>query len=53
MLPGILVFSKIVRITEGNMQAQIAERVLTTTKQNVSLHANNCFKEGEEKMVFF
>lgn len=27
-------------------QAQIAE-LFDTTKQNVSLHANNCFKEGE------
>lgn len=27
-------------------QAQMAE-LFDTTKQNVSLHANNCFKEGE------
>lgn len=27
-------------------QAQMAE-LFNTTKQNVSLHANNCFKEGE------
>ena len=27
-------------------QAQMAE-LFSTTKQNVSLHANNCFKEGE------
>ena len=27
-------------------QAQMAE-LFETTKQNISLHANNCFKEGE------
>lgn len=30
-------------------QAQMAE-LFNTTKQNVSLHANNCFKEGELDM---
>lgn len=31
-------------------QSQIAE-LFQTTKQNVSLHINNCFKDGEEEQT--